>query len=121
MGLSTDGKMGDDLVFVCSSSGLKFAWNKGKNSKVGTTGINVPAAELGASTVNGLTVCDFTVDEALTIVPTDETESRDYDLKGTQYYLLVATGTVHMSQFPFVHGVLMHHVISLSAEVFCKV
>ena len=92
VGFSTDGTMGDDLVFVCSSSGLKFAWNSGKNSKVGTTGITVPAAEQTDSVTNGLSVCSFTLDEVLTITPPDESETREFDLKGTQYHLLVATG-----------------------------
>ena len=91
-GLSSDGKMGDDLVFSCSASGALAAWNSGKSNKLNPTGVTIATAEQTASVVNGVTKCDFMVDEMLAITAPDETDERTYDLKNTQYFLLVATG-----------------------------
>lgn len=91
-GLSTDDKMGDDLVFLCSSTGVTPYWNEGKSPQGGVGGVTIAAGEQASETVDSRTVCSFMVDEKLMITPPGADAEREYNLKDTKYFLLVATG-----------------------------
>ena len=92
-GLSVDNKMGDDLVFSCSSSGeVTPYWNQGHSPNSSVEGVEV--GESSKLTTDGFTSCEFTVDEKMVVTPPGEDIGRVFDLKNTKYYLLVATGYV---------------------------
>lgn len=93
IGVSTDTKMGNDIMFLCSKGGVKEYMSTGRSApKVATENKN------GLNTIkveeqNGNTYCKF--ESSLTLV--SAAIGLTADMKSTNYYLLLARGDGELS------------------------
>lgn len=102
MGISQDGKMGEDLVLFCKNGGTTMGsrWNSGKNNRDGLTGVTFTDTDI--KTVNQVTTCDFILPDSFNVVPPGG-QSTTFNLAGTEYHLLLATGNTDNSNLVY-HG-----------------